>query len=206
MNDLHRPSESAAQPPSHARLVRRLVLLAVGMFGFGFAMWPLYNVFCDLTGLGGRGVKVAENAAGLEKSDRQIKIRFDATVNSGLPWVFHARDKSATISLGEMNESLYLAMNPNDEAISGRAIYNVTPPEASLYFVKTECFCFTEQVLQANESREMPVYYFVQADLPEHIKEITLSYTFYRDENSGAPALAASEDSSPAGAAGSSEE
>ena len=65
------------------------------------------------------------------------------------------------------------------DRVTGRAIYNVTPPEASLYFVKTECFCFTEQLLQANESREMPVYYFIQPDLPKHIKEITLSYTFF---------------------------
>ena len=174
--------------------MRRLVLVAVGMFGFGFAMWPLYNVFCDLTGLGGRGVKVAENAAGLQKSDRQVKIRFDATVNSGLPWLFEARQKSSTVTLGEMTEALYLAMNPNDEPVAGRAVYNVTPPEASLYFVKTECFCFTQQVLQANETREMPVYYFIQPDLPEHIREITLSYTFYRDDNAGAVALAGNED------------
>ena len=80
-----------------------------------------------------------------------------------------------------MSETLYLAMNTEDEAVAGHAIYNVTPPEASLYFVKTECFCFTQQILQANETREMPVYYFIQPDLPEHIKEITLSYTFYRD-------------------------
>jgi cytochrome c oxidase assembly protein subunit 11 len=66
----------------------------------------------------------------------------------------------------------------------------VTPPEASLYFVKTECFCFTRQILQANESREMPVYYYIQAELPERIKEITLSYTFYRVENADAIALA----------------
>ena len=174
---------------SHRKLVRKLVLLAVGMFGFGFAMWPLYNVFCDLTGLGGRGVKVVENPGAVQKSDRQIKIRFDATVNSGLPWVFEAKDKSAMVTLGEMTEAFYLAMNPEDQAVAGRAIYNVTPPEASLYFVKTECFCFTEQVLQANETKEMPVYYFIQPDLPEHIKEITLSYTFYRDENSTAVAL-----------------
>jgi cytochrome c oxidase assembly protein subunit 11 len=181
---------------SHGKLVRKLVLLAVGMFGFGFAMWPLYNVFCDLTGLGGRGVKVIEHAVVLEKSDRQVKIRFDATVNSGLPWVFQAKEKSTVVSLGEMSEALYLAMNPNDQAMTGQAIYNVTPPEASLYFVKTECFCFTEQVLQANESREMPVYYFIQPDLPEHIKEITLSYTFYRDENSDSVALTAGPESS----------
>jgi cytochrome c oxidase assembly protein subunit 11 len=79
---------------------------------------------------------------------------------------------------------LYLAMNESDETVIGRAIYNVTPPEASLYFVKTECFCFTEQMLLANESKEMPVYYFIQPDLPENIKEITLSYTFFRDRKS----------------------
>ena len=196
-----------AQPPhparpSHAKLVRRLVLVAVGMFGFGFAMWPLYSVFCDLTGFGGRAVTIAEDAVGVRKSDRQVRIRFDATVNSGLPWVFQPQDRSATVTLGEMNEALYLAMNPSDQAIAGRAVYNVTPPEASLYFVKTECFCFTEQVLQANESREMPVYYFIQPDLPDHIREITLSYTFYRDEN--AKTLAANDPA--AGAAGNREE
>ena len=166
------------------------MLVAVGMFGFGFAMWPLYNVFCDLTGLGGRGVKVAEAGTKVEASDREVGIRFDATVNSALPWRFEAMDKSATVTLGEMSEALYLAMNTTDKPVVGRAIYNVTPPEASLYFVKTECFCFTEQLLQANESREMPVYYFIQPDLPEHIKEMTLSYTFYRDESAAALALA----------------
>lgn len=188
--------------PSHGRLVRRLVLVAVGMFGFGFAMWPLYNVFCDLTGLGGRGVKVATEATAVTISDREVKIRFDATVNSGLPWIFQAQDKSATVRLGEMSEALYLAMNPTGEAIAGHAVYNVTPPEASLYFVKTECFCFTEQVLQGNESREMPVYYFIQPDLPEHIREITLSYTFYRDQNSAALALVAADNTSPGKAGG----
>ena len=192
--------------PSHRKLVRKLILLAIGMFGFGFAMWPLYGVFCDLTGLGGRGVQVMESSGVLEKSDRQVKIRFDATVNSGLPWVFQAQQKSATVTLGEMSEAMYLAMNPNDNAIAGRAIYNVTPPEASLYFVKTECFCFTQQVLQGNESREMPVYYFIQPDLPEHIKEITLSYTFYRNENADAVALSSGAKALPAATTDSRQE
>lgn len=173
----------------HRELTIKLGLLTGGMFAFGFALVPLYDVFCDLTGLGGRGVKVAESSVGVEASDRKVRVRFDATVNSGLPWRFEAKDKSATVTLGEPSEALYLAMNPNDEAIVGRAIYNVTPPEASLYFVKTECFCFTEQLLQAQETREMPVYYFIQPDLPEHIKELTLSYTFYRDKNASALAL-----------------
>ena len=173
----------------HRKLVRKLVLLAIGMFGFGFALWPLYNVFCELTGLGGRGVQVVENVGFIEQSDRQIKIRFDANVNSGLPWLFQAKEKSAMVSLGVMSEALYLAMNPTDEAIVGQATYNVTPPEASLYFVKTECFCFTQQLLLGNESREMPVYYYIQADLPEYIKEITLSYTFFRIANADTVAL-----------------
>jgi cytochrome c oxidase assembly protein subunit 11 len=189
--------DRTGKPRTHSKLVRKLVLLAVGMFGFGFAMWPLYNVFCDLTGLGGRGVQVVESAGELQKSDRKVKLRFDASVNSGLPWAFQPKEKSVTVSLGEMSEALYLAMNQSDTAVTGRAIYNVTPPEASLYFVKTECFCFTEQLLQANETREMPVYYFIQPDLPERIKEITLSYTFYADENSGAVAQAIGADSSP---------
>jgi cytochrome c oxidase assembly protein subunit 11 len=192
--------------PTHRRLVKKLILLAVGMFGFGFAMWPLYGVFCDLTGFGGRGVQVVENAVSLEKSEREIRIRFDATVNSGLPWLFQAKEKSATVSLGEMSEALYLAMNPNDTAMAGQAIYNVTPPEASLYFVKTECFCFTQQILQANESREMPVYYFIQPDLPEHIKEITLSYTFFRIESADAVALSAGAANAPVILPGSSQE
>lgn len=182
------------------------MLLAVGMFGFGFAMWPLYNVFCDLTGLGGRGVQVVENVGVIEQSDRQIKIQFDANVHSGLPWMFQANEKSATVPLGEMNEALFLAMNPSDEAIVGQATYNVTPPEASLYFVKTECFCFTRQVLRANESREMPVYYFIQADLPEYIKEITLSYTFFRNANENAVALNSGKTSSARTALNNSQE
>jgi cytochrome c oxidase assembly protein subunit 11 len=191
MNAHDQQSKPAPQQLSHARIVRRLVLVAVGMFGFGFAMWPLYSVFCDLTGFGGRAVQIAESNEGLQKSDRQVRVRFDATVNSGLPWEFQPQQKAENVVLGELTEALYLAMNPSEEAMTGRAIYNITPPEASLYFVKTECFCFSEQVLQANETREMPVYFFIQPDLPEHIREITLSYTFFREKNAGTAALAA---------------
>ncbi|MEJ2383464.1 MAG: cytochrome c oxidase assembly protein [Xanthomonadales bacterium] len=175
---MNRPNDKR---PANGRLAGKLALIAVGMFGFGFALWPLYNVFCDITGLGGRGVKIEQSATGGAQSDRQVRIRFDATVNSNLPWDFEAVDKSLTVTLGEMSEAHYRATNPTGEALAGHAIFNVTPPEASLYFVKTECFCFTQQILQAGETRDMPVYYFIQPDLPEHIKELTLSYTFFQD-------------------------
>jgi len=168
------------QKQKNRKTAGRLVLVAVGMFGFGFALWPLYNVLCEVTGLGGRAIQVSENNDQALASERVVSIRFDASVNSSLPWVFQAREKVNEYNLGVPSKAVYLAMNPDSETITGQATYNVTPPEASLYFVKTECFCFTEQTLAANESREMPVYFYVKSDLPKHIKDITLSYTFYR--------------------------
>ncbi len=172
------------------RVVVRLVVLAVAMFGFGYAMVPLYGVLCDLTGLGGRSVQISENADGIPVSNREVQIRFLATTHSDLPWMFQPLEKTSTVKLGELSETSYLAMNPTEQSIIGQATYNVVPSEASLYFVKTECFCFTEQLLTSNESREMPVYFFIQPDLPESIKEITLSYTFYRNEKAERSALA----------------
>lgn len=183
-------SEKAQSSRINRRLVGRLVVLAVGMFGFGYAMVPLYQVFCDFTGLGGRSVQIATGTEGTVVSDREVQIRFLATTHSDLPWQFQPLEKTSKIKLGELSETRYLAMNPTAKDMIGQATYNVVPPEASLYFVKTECFCFTEQLLASNESREMPVYFFVQPNLPESIKEITLSYTFYRNEKAESSALA----------------
>ncbi len=195
---MNQVTDNSSKPRPNRRLVTRLALLAVAMFGFGYAMVPLYGVFCDITGLGGRSVNVAENADGQQVSDRQVQIRFLATTHSGLPWQFEPMEKTSTVTLGELSETRYLAMNPTSQDMVGHATFNVVPPEASLYFVKTECFCFTEQLLTGNESREMPVYFFVQPDLPESIKEITLSYTFYRDENAESSALALASTNAPA--------
>jgi cytochrome c oxidase assembly protein subunit 11 len=162
------------------KTTRRLILVAIGMFGFGFALWPLYTVLCEVTGLGGRAIQISEDNSGAVASDRVVSIRFDASVNSSLPWEFKAKEKVSEYNLGVPSTAFYVAMNPGSDAVTGQATYNVTPPEASLYFVKTECFCFTEQTLAANESRDMPVYFYIKPDLPEHIKDITLSYTFYR--------------------------
>lgn len=181
-------SEQSNKAQANRRLLRKLILVSVAMFGFGFALWPLYDVFCDITGFGGRGIQIEETAQSLANSDREITIRFDANVNSELPWLFQPKENTMKVRLGELSETLYLAMNNSSADSSGQASYNVTPPEASLYFVKTECFCFTQQLLAAQETREMPVYFYVQADLPEKIQDITLSYTFHPDQN--APDLA----------------
>ena len=172
------------------KTARRLLLVAIGMFGFGFALWPLYTVLCEVTGLGGRAIQISENNDQAVASDRIVSIRFDASVNSSLPWEFEAVEKVGNYQLGVPSTAYYLATNPAAEAITGQATYNVAPPEAALYFVKTECFCFTEQLLEANESREMPVYFYIKPDLPERIKDITLSYTFYRQGYSPAHDMA----------------
>jgi len=170
------------QQLSNRKLGRRLVLVAVAMFGFGFAMWPLYDIFCDVTGFGGRGVQVVNTGELQQYQDqRQITVRFDATVNSGLNWKFQPDENTKQVSLGELSKSSYTAYNPGEAPVIGHAIYNVSPPEASLYFVKTECFCFTEQLLASGESKVMPVNFYIGPDLPDNINTITLSYTFFRD-------------------------
>lgn len=168
------------QQQKNRKTVRRLILVAVGMFGFGFALWPLYTVLCEVTGLGGRAIQISDNNDQAVASDRVVSIRFDANVNSSLSWKFQAKEKVAEYNLGVPSIAFYEAMNPLDKKTVGQATYNVAPPEAALYFVKTECFCFTEQALEAHESRDMPIYFYIKPDLPEHIKDITLSYTFYR--------------------------
>lgn len=185
-NQTQNRTQQADLHQANRKVVRRLVLVAIGMFGFGFALWPLYDVLCEVTGLGGRSVQTAQDDANAQLSDRTIQVRFLATTNSALPWVFQPLEKVKTVRLGELTEALFQAMNPTDEPMLGQATYNIAPSEASLYFVKTECFCFTQQLLLAQEGREMPVYFYVQADLPEHIRDITLAYTFYRNDDANA--------------------
>ena len=117
-------------------MVRRLVLVSVAMFGFGFALVPLYDVLCEVTGLGGRAVQVSENNDQAVASDRMVSVRFDATVNSSLPWKFQAKEKVVEYNLGVPNTALYLAMNPDDDTITGQASYNVTPPEVTHNMVR----------------------------------------------------------------------
>lgn len=170
------------QKQANRRLVRMLVLVSVGMFGFGFALWPLYTIFCEATGFGGRGVQeVALEDLKQYENQREITIRFDATVNSGLNWNFKPVQNSKTVKLGEVSKASYSATNLSTQPVVAHAVFNVAPPEASLYFVKTECFCFTEQMLTEGEVKEMPLTFYVSPDLPDDIGNITLSYTFFRN-------------------------
>lgn len=173
------------QGKHNSRLPVRLLLVAVGMFVFGvFGMPPLYDRFCELTGIGQAGVRIADATPAGMAQDRTVRIYFDATTNSALPWRFKPSADFMDIQVGAPSQASYTVVNLEETQVSGRAVYNVTPPEAGLYFVKTECFCFTSQGLTAGEEKDMPVRFYIDPDLPEDIREITLSYTFFLDQDS----------------------
>lgn len=176
------------------RTALKLALIPVAMFGFGYALVPLYNVFCDLTGLGGRGVKQVDassvDARGVDRS-RDIRVEFVTSVNGNLPWEFKALTGTTRIHPGALNEAEFVVENTSDKTIVGRAIYNVSPAVASVYFSKTECFCYTEQTLAPGEEMTMPVRYIIDTELPGNIKGVTLSYTFFGLSESGGKTAAA---------------
>lgn len=151
------------------------------MFGFGFAMVPIYDVLCEVTGLNGKTGRLdaSEKKTLTVDQERLVTVEFDTNVNEHLPWGFRAKDYKLTVHPGEVGEAIFLVSNKTDRLIVGQAIPSVAPSQASLYFNKTECFCFDEQTLQPNEEREMKVRFVVDTKLPRKIETMTLSYTFF---------------------------
>ena len=162
--------------------VGKMVGVALAAFGFAFALVPLYRIACEKV----FGVRLEQGPvqAGKvsDKQDRWITVQFDGGVNSKLPWNFKPEQATLRVQPGRQYEALFFARNDGDRAIVGNAVPSVAPARASGYFSKTECFCFTAQTLQAGESRDMPVRFIVDPDLPAGVKTITLSYTFYKND------------------------
>ncbi|MDC0183058.1 cytochrome c oxidase assembly protein [Nitrosomonadales bacterium] len=158
-----------------------LFLFTVFMFGFGYAMVPLYDVFCKITGLNGKTIRVTENVNEQEVvSDRLVKVQFDANINGDLPWTLKPNQRTMRVQPGKFYEAVYTVKNINDKDIVGQAIPSVSPQIASLYFKKAECFCFINQLLKSGETKEMMVRFEVDKELPKGVEELTLSYTFFR--------------------------
>jgi len=160
--------------------------LVAGMVGLSFAAVPLYRIFCQTTGYG--GVPQQAEAAPGTVLDRTITVRFDANVDRKLPWTFEPVQRVMDVKIGESNLAFFRATNNTDEPVTGSAGFNVAPGIAGRYFTKIECFCFTKQRLAAGESIEMPVTFFVDPKIiddesAKNISEITLSYTFYRNDD-----------------------
>jgi len=171
------------------------------MFGFGFALVPLYGLLCDLTGTpsiakrasDGRAEGAGAAPVGAVASDRTVTIKFDATVHPDLPWSIRPLDRSLRVTPGETYEVRFLAENRSSESTVGQAIPSVAPWQVTDYLSKLECFCFNKQTLAGGESREMPLRFIISPAIPEGIDSLTLSYSVLRleDEESDANRLAA---------------
>lgn len=152
------------------------------MFGFGFALVPLYDVFCDITGLNGKTGRVEASIVDLSQVDtsRTIEVRFIASTNAGLPWSFEPVVKKMEVHPGKLYKAMYQVRSTTEKPTTGQAIPSVSPGLAAEYFNKTECFCFTEQKLAGFEEREMPLRFIIDNAISDNIEQITLSYTFFR--------------------------
>ncbi len=175
----------SAATPNHAKTVWKLVGVVTFMGALGWASVPLYDLFCRVTGYGGT-TNVAEQGSD-QILDETILVRFDASLESGMPWEFEPPAEPMELRIGETGLAFYTAYNPTDRAIAGTATFNVAPYAGGAYFSKIACFCFTEQVLQPGERVEMPVTFFVDPEImndPEArgIPALTLSYTFFETD------------------------
>lgn len=160
-------------------LVIRLLVLTAAMFGFGFLMVPIYDVFCEVTGLGGKTNAKAAVAVETVVEDRELQLEFDTTVNQYAPWEFESSLDGMTVRPGAIYEATFIARNLTDRDKIAQAVPSVAPQQAAKYFKKLDCFCFATQEFAANEEKEMMVRFIIDSELPEYIDTITLSYTFF---------------------------
>lgn len=180
-----------------SRRNRKVAIACAGTFAFmvgaAYAAVPLYDLFCRVTGFGGT-TQVAEQESDVV-INRMITVRFDGNVSGKLSWDFKPSERSVTLKMGETAQLPYIAVNNGANRTVGTSTFNVTPVSAGAYFNKLDCFCFTEQPLEPGETVEMPVVFFVDPEMdkdPEltHVKEITLSYTFFPVEQPEKPVAA----------------
>lgn len=155
--------------------------MAVAMFGFGFALIPLYNVFCKVTGLNGKvDLSVASGLPdGTIVSDRSIVVEFDVNYNQAMPWLFKPQQTQITVHPGEIVHTGYIATNPTNHTMVAQAIPSISPSIAAAHLKKVECFCFSQQTLRPGETTNLPLRFFLDPKLPNSVKRLTLSYTLF---------------------------
>ena len=179
---------STAQNQNNLKAQNKKVIFIITFVGMlmlslSYAAVPLYDIFCRVTGFGGT-TQIASSAPG-SSGHPNINIRFESNITDSLNWDFYSKTKTVKIPMGEEKTIYYFAKNLSDEPIVGTATFNVTPAKAGQYFMKIDCFCFIEQLLNPGESMNMPVTFFIDPDLykdenVQEVNEITLSYTFMK--------------------------
>ena len=170
-----------SQSHANQQTLTKLLVVAVMMFGFGYAMVPFYRALCDALGL--NSVIKADAVTNTQvDTGRFLTIEFDSNLRSDLPWTFTPVEKSVRIHPGALTQVTYEVRNRSDRAVTGQAIPSFGPQLAGRYFKKLDCFCFTQQTLAPGEVRLMPVVFVVEPGLPQDVNTVTLSYTFFKVE------------------------
>ena len=166
--------------PSSKKIAFKLSIVVVAMFGFGYLLVPLYDVFCDLTGL-----RFTEDTAQLvpqeikEDTSRMVTVEFDVTRNQQMPWAIRPAVRRMQVHPGKVYTTSYIARNETNTLMIGQAVPSVTPYAANKHLIKTECFCFANQTINAGEEVEMPLSFMLNPKLPQDVQLVTLSYTFF---------------------------
>jgi len=155
-------------------LTAQLLVLVVAMFGFGFALVPLYDVFCQLLGINGKTDARAAEVVEAPDLSREIVVEFVTTINEQAPWEFRATVTEMRVHPGKLYNMTFFARNLTAQPLVGQAVPSVAPGQAAKYFRKTECFCFDQQNFSANEGRDMTVVFILDPELPQHVDRITL--------------------------------
>ena len=162
------------------KVIRYAVLSTVGMLAFGFMLVPLYDVFCDVTGLNGKlDLTVAAGANQGVDLTRSITVEFVVNHNQEMPWEFKPQHHSLIVHPGQLAKTAYYARNTSKRTMRSQAIPSIAPSKASKYFKKVECFCFNSQKLGPGESAHLGLQFYLDQDLPKDIKRLTLAYTLF---------------------------
>ncbi|MGQ2966574.1 cytochrome c oxidase assembly protein [Methylophilus sp.] len=172
------------QAQANKKLALKLVWIIVGALLFAFALVPLYDVFCSVTGLNGKTSNIAQTATSQKvDTSREVTVQFVSAVMPGLGWNFYPKQASVKVHPGQVTVVMFEAKNITSEVVAGQAIPSVTPGKASAHLKKIECFCFVRQSLDPGQVKLLPLRFFISADLPPDVNELTLSYSFFPATN-----------------------
>lgn len=176
------PAQGREQDKKQAnqRTLRRLLLASVAMFAFGFLLVPLYDVFCQITGLNGKtGGAVSEHQGAQVDATRWVTVQFLTNTNADMPWLFEPLQHKVKVHPGEITKVSFSVLNPALKPMTAQAVPSVSPSEGAEYLLKTQCFCFEQQTLAAGAHQEMTLLFRVDPNLPPHIHTLTLAYTLF---------------------------
>ena len=177
---------------ANRKLVRQLLVITAMMFGFGYALVPLYNVFCEVTGMNGKTGRLSQAQAAtlLPDKAREITVEFVTNVSTGLPWNFRPLQEKIVVNPGVLTTVSFAMRNRANYEIVGQAIPSLAPQTSARYFSKTECFCFARQPLAGGEEKTVPVRFIIDPKIPAEVDRVTLSYTFFEAPPAPEPAAA----------------